>query len=366
MIMNSTFEDLILRDVGEFKLLSQYILPKIQKLSSENIGDDCAFIKLKTNQEQLVITTDAGPEPAIGKINYESFFSWGWYLIAVNISDLATTGCLPVTISLSVDAPATMKLSALMDFFDGVVAACSEFGIYISGGNIRESKTFSVHGTAIGILEKEQSRITRSNCRVGDILVSVGSNGLFMSKFLKAYFKGYDSLNKEEKDILEKPMPQAKNMMLLNSKNIFSAASDNSDGVLGSLKNIADGSKCGFLMDLDNISLPEYIEEASNYNNYNKWNIYLSWGDWQIIGTVHKDKWGEFVELTKSQNIQFTKLGVATNFNGRIECMLNGVKKEISLVRNENFTKQSYNKDFTEGLNYFLKTDLFKTIEKNE
>ena len=177
-----------LKDIGEFCLLRDYIFPIVKDVSNDLIGDDCAFIKLDGKYDRLVITTDAGPRPLVMDLGYSSYFSWGWYTVLVNVSDLASAGCKPLALSLSIDAPSTMKVFEIEEFYEGISAACKHFEIVLSGGNIRASNTFSSHGTAIGLLDNSNVNITRKDCNIDDILVSIGENGAFISCYLKGKF----------------------------------------------------------------------------------------------------------------------------------------------------------------------------------
>ncbi|ACF45692.1 AIR synthase related protein domain protein [Prosthecochloris aestuarii DSM 271] len=352
--------ELKLAEIGEFSLLKDYIIPMLRDVSNDLIGDDCAFIKLNEQYDRLVVTTDAGPKPLVMNLGYDSYFSWGWYTILVNVSDLASTGCEPLSISLSIDAPSDMKLSELVEFYSGISSACQEFNISISGGNIRASKVFATHGTAIGLLERSKASITRKNCSKNDILISIGDNGAFISFYLKAKKCGFDSLLPNEKEKLIKPYSQLRAVRIINQEGLLSSASDNSDGILGSIMNICERSNCGFLINFDDIKIPSYILETSKSHKLNPWNLFLCWGDWQVIATVSYEKFERFIDLSAKNNINYTVLGRATSSPLSIEGILHNELVDVNVIRNENFKQHSYNNDITSHVDYLLKTDLFK------
>jgi len=349
---------MLLKDVGEFTLLKDHIFPIISEVGGNLIGDDCAFLPLNETMSDLVITTDAGPKPLVMSLGYQSYYAWGWYTISVNVSDLASAGAQPFTLSLSIDAPSEMQVNQIEELYKGIRDACKHFNISLSGGNIRASKIFATHCTAIGFLKKDQTRITRKHCLPDDILVSIGYNGRFISTYLKGQRFGLSKLSDLELDILIKPDCEIAAMQDLAKYDFISSASDNSDGILGSVKNIADASNCGFEFDLDQIKLPHYIMESANFNNLNPFNLFFFWGDWQVIATVKKNQFSEFMDVAKNKNITYTKLGRATS-NGNLTAVHEKKIKGINLLRNENFTELSFNNEISNHVDYLLKSSLF-------
>jgi len=348
-----------LKDIGEFSLLRDYIFPIVKDVSNDLIGDDCAFVKLDDKYDRLVVTTDAGPRPLVMDLEYDSYFSWGWYTVLVNISDLASAGCVPLILSLSIDAPSSMKVFEIEEFYEGISSACKHFKIMLSGGNIRAGRFFSSHGTAIGLLDKSNINITRKNCNVDDVLVSIGENGAFISYYLKGKELGFNSLNIAEKEKLIKPDSQIRAMRILSQNGLLTSASDNSDGILGSFMNICERSNCGFLIDFDNIKIPNYINTISKRLGLNPWNLFFSWGDWQIIATVHYEKLSSFKKLSQDNDIKYTILGRATSDPLHISGILDNKPVSLNCIRNENFKQHSYNNNILNHVDYLLKTNLF-------
>jgi len=350
---------MLLKEIGEFSLLKNVIFPAIKEVSGDLIGDDCAFLPVGKHMSDLVITTDAGPKPLVMTLGYDSYYAWGWYTISANVSDLSSAGAKPLTVSLSVDAPSETTTKQITELYEGIVDACKHFRISLSGGNIRAAKIFATHCTAIGYLYEGECRITRRHCKSGDALVSIGTNGRFISAYLKGKKEGLNNLNKSELDILVRPDCQFEVMQVLAKYDFISAASDNSDGILGSLKNIMDTSHCGFKINFDEINLPDYVTQAAEDNHLNPLNILLFWGDWQIIATIKKNQFDQFVKVAESNRINFTKLGVATP-DMELTAVYERQVKKLNLLRNENFTEVSFNQEISNHVEYLLKSPLFK------
>lgn len=351
-----------LKNVGEFDLLKKHIFPLIACISDGKIGDDCAVISVEKSHVRLVITTDAGSKPLVMRLGYKSYFAWGWLLILANISDLATTGCKPLTISLSVEAPNDMAVRDIEEFFSGVRAACRRFRITLSGGNMRSSSIFASHGTAIGLLDEKTNVVSRQGANNRDILISIGKNGYFISCYLKAKKYGLNRLDAAEKKQLIRPDAQIRAMQILIKADLLSSASDNSDGTIGSFMNICERSKCGVMIDFDNIKLPDYILYAAESSGLCPWNLFFFWGDWQVIATVKREKFEKFKEIVAQKKIDFTVLGEVTSKPMKIEGIIDRKPVLLEVLRNENFKLESFGSNVHNHVEYLLKSKLFKEI----
>lgn len=373
VIKKNRIEEKTLGEIGEFKILD-ILFSKIHTECPENdlIGDDCAFIELNSDSNRIVVTTDPGPKPLVMTLaGLGNYFHWGWYTILVNVSDLASTGATPQSISISIDAPVSMLLKDLLKFYDGLLAACNAFKISLSGGNLRSSKIFSAHSTAIGVIDVVQNSITRSNCNAGDLLYTIGNNGKFISLFLKAKYDGIDSLSAKEKDYITQTSCQIEHMKRLNSSNFITSASDNSDGIIGSIMNIAQASNCAFEVDFDEIrrssnysKLEEIAEKYSKEElRIRPENLFLFWGDWQVLLTITNEKEKDFISITENYNIPITKLGYAKKKDGEninpITGKSDGKIYNILCLRNENFISNSFHNLIRSHLDFMLSENIF-------
>ena len=170
-----------LRDWGEFRLLREVIFPALHGVSvPHGLGDDVGYVSFPGLRGQLVVTSDAGPRPLAFDLIDNPFWSWGWYAVLANVSDLASAGATPVAFTSSVEAPDDMPVSDFRSAFEGMAAACHEFGIPNAGGNIKTGPRFCCHGTAIGAVPSG-SALTRRGCRPGDAIVAIGECGRFIA-----------------------------------------------------------------------------------------------------------------------------------------------------------------------------------------
>ncbi|WP_077025706.1 thiamine-phosphate kinase [Fuerstiella marisgermanici] len=359
--MNNREHD-TLRDWGEFRLLNELVLPILRRGSAGmELGDDCAFLSLDSAEQKLVVTTDVGPKPLAWALGYESYRTWGWYTVLANASDLAAAGASPVALTTSVEAPADMPVKEFEEYFEGLDAACTAFSLKNAGGNIRVAPRFACHGTAIGTIPQSE-QVGRSTCQPGDKIVSIGRNGYFIASYLKASRLGnIDLLSSAERDAVVRPEPQIRQMQILRRARVLSSATDNSDGVMGSLWNIIERSNVGIELWLDDSQIPDCVHREATQHDLDPKNLFLFWGDWQIIASVKEARLDEFKGVIKQEGIDATIIGVAVPGEKGVWGIEAGMRNRLSVLRNENFVDRSFNENPISHIDYLLKTSLYET-----
>lgn len=352
-----------LDDWGEFRLISDLVIPIFQnKGVAKSLGDDCGFLPLSVHGH-LAVTTDYGPRPLVWELGHTSYWTWGWLAVVINASDLAAAGAKPIGFTSSVEAPPSMAIDDLRNFFDGMATACQEFAIPNLGGNIRAAPHFECHGTAFGLVEHKHP-LTRSGCRPGDIIVAIGECGRFISAYLHAKQNGLGNIAEDEKERLLMPRPRLLEMAMLHQADVLTAASDNSDGVLGAIWNIAERSVCGMELELEEDSISSSVRKVARENKLNPWNLALCWGDWQVIVAVAKDSLQAFKQIATDCKIEHTLLGKAVEGPPKLYGMVDGRRIHLKVLRNENFAKTSYNKNVQEHLSHMLHDSIFSVGEE--
>jgi thiamine-monophosphate kinase len=351
--------DLILSDLGEFRLLNEVVLPTINRGPiASPLGDDCTYIPVPESKGKLVFTTDAAPQPLIWQIGESSYKAWGWYAVLINLSDLAAAGARPIAFMSSVEAPSSMRVQDFRDFFAGMSTACKQFDTPNGGGNIRTANSFACHGTAIG-LDDNAVPLTRRACKQGDPIVAIGTNGMFISAFIKAKTAGISSLSASERNLLFSPWPRLREMQLLHNAGLVTAASDNSDGVLGAIWNIAERSECVFELTPSEASIPSEVLAAAETIKADPWNLMFCWGDWQVIATVDGNRFGEFKQTADANRIPYLNLGVSQAGKPEIIWKQGSTTRTVKIVRNENFDRSSFNSSMEANLSHMLHTPFY-------
>ncbi len=246
----------------EFSLIQQYFAQQNHKNTSTclGIGDDCALLSLPAGY-QLAITTDtmvegvhffAGADPA----------QLGHKLLAVNLSDLASMGARPVSVTLALTLP-TVDAKWLEAFSKGFLKLAEHYNVDLIGGDTTAGPlTLTVQ--ALGLVP-EHKALVRSTAKVGDLIYmtgALGDAGLGLKINL-----GYKC---PQPDValqrFNTPDPQiAVGLSLID---VASACVDISDGLAADLGHILGQSHVGACLDWECLPLSQavqnYIDETGD------------------------------------------------------------------------------------------------------
>lgn len=265
--------------LSEFNLIERFFCQQRVKNPSTQlgIGDDCALLKLPSGY-QLAVTTDtmvenvhffAGTDPA----------QLGHKLLAVNLSDLASMGAKPVSVSLALTLP-TVNEDWLAAFAQGFLDLANRYHVDLIGGDTTAGPlTLTVH--ALGLVPQGKA-LTRSAAKVGDFIYvtgSLGDAGLGL-KIKQGYVCHHPD------DALQRfncPSPQVEIGLALID--IAHACIDISDGLAADLGHILQKSQVGACLDWEALPLScvlqDYIADTGD------WLLPLTAGDdYELCFTV--------------------------------------------------------------------------------
>ena len=260
------------------------LIKGIQKiLSSEYIGDDCAYLK----DLGIVVTQDSLVEDIHFSTKFISAFDLGFKAVMVNVSDVAASGAEPKYLTVSLSLPSNVKEDFVEEFYNGCKKACGN-DVQIVGGDITGSEKIYISICAIGkTLGRNIS--SRKNAKIGQKVIVSGIHGS-SSAGLKLLLEGKNSPEKLIKSHIN-PVAQVE-----FGKNISTtvkepyAMMDTSDGLMDGLSTIANES--GVLLDIDFDKIP-YDKDIEQFEN---WQDLVLFGgeDYQILATVPQNFQGGF------------------------------------------------------------------------
>ncbi|MBW1812885.1 MAG: AIR synthase family protein, partial [Deltaproteobacteria bacterium] len=149
------------------KLLKKVPISDKNVIIKPDIGIDCAVVDI--GNKLLVIKSD----PITFATN-----EIGWYLVQVNVNDIATTGAMPKWLLTTLLLPENQTTPSLVEeISDQINAACRELNISVIGGHTEITSGLSrpiIIGTIIGEVDRG-SLITPQKARQGDrILLTKG------------------------------------------------------------------------------------------------------------------------------------------------------------------------------------------------
>ncbi|MCC7183014.1 MAG: thiamine-phosphate kinase [Rhodocyclaceae bacterium] len=207
-------------------------------------GDDCALVSPSADHE-LAISTDM-------LVAGTHFFpdtepeSLGWKALAVNLSDLAAMGARPRWALVAAALPQADE-TWIAAFARGFFACATRFEVDLIGGDTTRGPLVVLCPTVLGELPKGGA-LRRDGARAGDRLWVSGYPG--RAGLGLAHLKGERVLQPPDLDAclqaLTRPQPRVELGLAL--RGVASAAIDISDGLLGDLGHILQGSGLAALL----------------------------------------------------------------------------------------------------------------------
>jgi len=270
-----------LADLGERAAIRRIAEILTKGTNSIGIGDDCAAIDL--GKEYLLVTTDM-MYPRTHIPVQMTPYQMGWFLVAINLSDIAAKGGTPLGLVLSFGFPKKISEQFLKELIKGADACAVTFGTTIVGGDTKEMKETTLCGTAFGTVKKNEF-MSRSGARPGDIVAVTGTLG----KAGAGYYalKHRNSKKKLFKAFLE-PVPKLKEGRLLAKQHFVTSSMDLSDGLSASLYQLREINNIGFEIMQNALPLASELYSLIDKNhNIDPYTLALHFGgDYELLVTM--------------------------------------------------------------------------------
>ena len=250
-------------EIGEFALISvlrEMVCARgLPSPVTLGIGDDAAAWRSGGSVE--LATTDTMVEGVHFLHNALSWRDLGWKALAVNLSDVAAMGGMPLHALVTLGLKPQAEVEDVKAMYDGMLSACREYGCDIAGGDVVRSPvtfvTVSVVGAASGHL------LTRAAARPGDLVAVTGPLGSSAGG-LRARLEGID-LALEVREHLDnahaRPAPRLREGQTLVRAGIR-AAMDISDGLIDDLSKLAAASGAGAIVCAPQVPVDDRLKQA--------------------------------------------------------------------------------------------------------
>ena len=167
-----------LKELGEFGLIEKIkqIVESKSKDLIVGIEDDAAAFQLSENQV-LLLTTDALIEGIHFNLDYFNFYQLGWRAMAVNLSDIAAMGGHADLALITLGLPPDLEVKAVEDFYRGIKTWTNKLPIEVAGGDTTGSPgPVFINVALVGHVETSRL-VRRSGAKVGDLLYVTGTLG---------------------------------------------------------------------------------------------------------------------------------------------------------------------------------------------
>ena len=218
---------------------------------SLGIGDDCAVLRPRRNQE-VVVTTDLSLENVHFHRQWHPPESVGHRCLARGLSDLAAMGARPEAAFLSLALPQELTGAWMERFFNGLMALAERCQVPLAGGDTAKAPIVIADIVLLGSVPRGAA-LLRSGARAGDLLYVTGALGGSAAELLAleqqpAKFRGTSTASHPHL------YPEPRLAAGRKARKLATAAIDVSDGLSTDLAHLCDES--GLAAEIDASTLP--------------------------------------------------------------------------------------------------------------
>jgi thiamine-monophosphate kinase len=286
------------------------------------IGDDCAAIDF--GKKYLLVTTDMMYQRTHIPAKM-SPYQMGWFLVAINLSDLAAKGGTPLGLVLSFGFPKKISEQFFKELVKGADACAVTFGTTIVGGDTKETQEITLCGTAFGTVKKDEF-MSRSGANPGDVVAVTGTLGKAGA--------GYYALKrrKSEKKLFQaflEPIPRIMEGRLLAKQHSVTSSMDLSDGLSASLYQLHEINNVGF--EIKKSALPLASELCSfigNNHDIDPYSLALHFGgDYELLVTLSPEAIEKAQKTLRNHGANLTVIGTIIKKKNIV--LLDGESKRI-------------------------------------
>jgi len=281
-------------------------------------GDDAAVFVPSRGALQ-VLTTDAVVEGIHFDRRFSDLSDVGYKALAVNVSDLAAMGAQPEFALLSLLLPDGTTLGDVDALLDGLLEMAATARTALIGGNISRSPgPLVVDVTATGSV-RPRRLLTRASGRPGDQLFVTGTIGGAAAglDWLRESAAGASPSPSPMEGCARRhrrPEPRIRFGMLLGRNQAASACMDLSDGLADAVRQIAEASGTGALIDAGSLPSDQAAREWWASRGRDPITASLSGGDdYELLFAVGKKSRGRLRTVTRdARGLACTRIGELT------------------------------------------------------
>jgi len=324
------------KNIGEFELIKRIskLLPPLGHDVVVGVGDDVAVVELDENYYAL-LTCDVQIQRVHFDLNFITPYQLGKRAVAVNISDIAAKGGIPLHFLVSLALPSHTEVKWIEELYRGIAEEAAKYNVDVIGGNLSSiGGPLVVDLFLLGKVKKEHL-LLRSGAEPGDSVFVTGSLG-DAAAGLKIL------LNKElskkipecEKDFLVakylSPTPRLEIGQLIAASKKASAMIDLSDGLSSDISRICEESDVGVRIWVDKIPISEEMKKVARLIGVQDWVLALKGGeDYELCFVCSREKSCDLLKKIAQKGISVTEIGEIVHKKRGKVLVLN--EKEIPL-----------------------------------
>ena len=315
-------------DAGERALIAR-VTSRLEMPAWVRIGpgDDAAVLEPERGMLD-VVTTDALVEGVHFDRGFTPPDAIGHRALAVNLSDLAAMGARPRAAVLSLVLPAALPLAELDGMLDGLLGLADAHRVALVGGNIARSPgPLMLDLTLLGSVGRRRV-LSRAGARPGDeVYVSGAVGGAAVGLRMLQESAGATG---ESVERYLRPVPRVRVGMLLGRARAASACLDLSDGLAAGLRQLAEASGAGIVVEAEALPLTADVRAWHAARGADPVTAALGGGDdYELLFTVRPTHRGRLRAVRRDgRDVPLTRIGIVTK---QRELRLRGVSNEGGL-----------------------------------
>ena len=326
----------ILSDLGERAAIQRIAAILTKGTNSSGIGEDCAAIDM--GKEYLLVTTDMMYQRTHIPTQMTPY-QMGWFLVAINLSDIAAKGGAPLGLVLSFGLPKKKTELFLKELTKGADACAVAFGTTIVGGDTKETNEITLCGTAFGTVKKDEF-MSRTGAHSGDVVAVTGMLGKAGAGY---YALKHHVLEKKLSKALIEPVPKLKEGRLLAQQRLVTSSMDLSDGLSASLYQLQELNNVGFEIKKNALPLASELCALCSINHgIDPYSLALHFGgDYELLVTIPHERFEQTKKMLKKHGVDLTTIGIVTKKKD-IVLLDNGNKRILENKGYEHFKKHNF------------------------
>ncbi|MFA5102112.1 MAG: thiamine-phosphate kinase [Candidatus Thermoplasmatota archaeon] len=295
-----------LADIGERAAIRRIQALLTKGKQTRGIGDDCAAIDL--GNTYLLVTTDMISQQTHIPPQMTPY-QMGWFLVAINLSDIAAKGGTPLGVLCSYGLPKETSTMFLTQLAKGANACAVRFGTTVVGGDTKETTEITLCGTAFGTVDKDEF-LSRDGARPGDVVAVTGRLGNAGAGY---YALQRSPREKKYSKALLEPHPRLTAGRLLAQLHSVTSCMDLSDGLSASLYQLQERNTVGFEIDKDALPLASGLPQLHTTLGIDPYSVALHFGgDYELLVTLPPKRVEKTKKTLQQHGILFTSIGRVT------------------------------------------------------
>ncbi len=308
-------------DLSERELIARIssILPPPPPWIVLGIGDDAAVVEPARNRLE-VLTVDAIVEGVHFDRRFVPPDAIGHRALAVNLSDLAAMGAEPRLALLSFALPPALPCVDFDAIASGIARLAGEHRVHVAGGNLTRSPGPLVIDITVTGTAKRRCILTRGGARPGDAVYVTGSIGAAAAGLQALKTSASEAVPVPAVEPCVKrylyPEPRVRCGLLLGRNRAASACMDLSDGLADGLRQIAEASGVGMIIDAEAIPIEPSARAWFQARGVDPIVDGIAGGDdYELLFAVQPRRRGRLLPVSRHGGVPLTRIGVCTGDN---------------------------------------------------